>query len=130
MLEPGKTKKKPEEKNKTLTILLLKGPYVSEYADLAAITALKARKKGYKVNMFLYLDGAWLPHIKRFKEFSNPGDWLKRAIRKGVVVKACHRCSEARDLTEDDIIKGVEISGLYGLVDMLAESDQVLTFTG
>ena len=61
-----------EEKNKTLTILLLKGPYVSEYADPAAITALKARKKGYKVNLFLYLDGAWLPHIKTFKDFSNP----------------------------------------------------------
>lgn len=120
----------PEKKQKVLTILLLKGPYVSEYAELAAITALKAKKKGYKVNMFLYLDGAWLPHVKTFKEFSNPGDWLRRAIRKGVVVKACERCSMARDLTEDDIMEGVEISGLYGLIDMLAESDQVLTFTG
>ena len=117
-------------KGKTLTILLLRGPYISEYADIASILAFTARKKGYKVNVFLYLDGAWLQHIKGFKEFSNPGDWLKRAIRKGAVVRACERCSSARDLTPDDIMKGIEQSGLYSFVDMLAESDRVLTFTG
>ncbi len=123
-------KKKKKDMGKTLTILLLRGPYISEYADLAANMALKARKMGYKVNMFLYLDGAWLPHVKTEKEYSNAGEWLRWAIKKGVTVKACHRCSEARDLTEDDIIPGVEISGLYGFLDMLAESDKVITFTG
>ncbi|MDO9536986.1 MAG: DsrE family protein [Thermoplasmata archaeon] len=118
------------EKDKTLSILLLRGPYVSEYAEIASKLALTARKKGYKVNMFLYLDGVWLQHIKGFKDFSNPGDWLKRAVRKGVTVRACERCSSARDLTPDDTIKGIEQSGLYSFVDMLAESDRVLTFIG
>ena len=118
------------QKDKTLTILLLRGPYVSEYADIASVLALTARKKGYKVNVFLYLDGAWMQHLKGFKEFSNPGDWLKRAIRKGAVVRACERCSAARDLTKEDCIEGVEQSGLYSFVDMMAESDRVLTFTG
>jgi len=125
-----KTKSKKEEKGKTLTILLLRGPFISEYADLATNMALKARRKGYKVNMFLYLDGAWLPHVKTFKDYSNAGEWLRWAIKKGVNVKACHRCSSARDLTEDDIMEGVEIAGLYSFLDMLAESDRVLTFTG
>ena len=128
MLEDKSAKK--IEKDKTLSILLLRGPYVSEYAEIASKLALTARKKGYKVNMFLYLDGAWLQHIKEFKDFSNPGDWLKRAMRKGATVRACQRCSSARDLTEDDTIKGIEQSGLYGFVDMLAESDRVLTFIG
>ncbi|MCK5397310.1 MAG: DsrE family protein, partial [Thermoplasmata archaeon] len=101
-----------------------------EYAEIASKLALTARKKGYKVNMFLYLDAAWLQHIKEFKSFSNPGDWIKRAMRKGAVVKSCQRCSEARDLTPDDTIKGIEQSGLYSFVDMLAESDRVLTFIG
>ena len=130
MLEGKPEKNKNTDKDKTLSILLLRGPYVSEYADLASIIALTARKKGYKVNMFLYLDGAWLQHIKEFKDFSNPGDWLKRAVRKGVTVKACKRCSSARDISEDNIIKGIEQAGLYCFVDMLAESDRVLTFTG
>ncbi len=129
-VKKDRPKKKKKDKGKTLTILLLRGPYISEYADLATNVALKARKMGYRVNLFLYLDGAWLGHIKTEKEYSNAGEWLRWAIKKGVNVKACHRCSEARDLNEDDIIPGVEISGLYGFLDMLAESDKVLTFTG
>jgi len=129
-LTAKKSKKKKEEKGKTLTILLLRGPYISEYADLAANMALKAKKMGYKVNMFLYLDGTWLSHVKTDKEYSNAGEWLRWAIKKGVNVKSCHRCSEARDLNEDDILPGVEISGLYGFLDMLAESDKVITFMG
>ena len=86
MLDEKPVKAKKIEKDKTLSILLLRGPYVSEYAEIAAKLALTARKKGYKTNMFLYLDAAWLQHIKEFKEFSNPGDWLKRAMRKGVSI--------------------------------------------
>ena len=126
----NKEKKKWVEKDKVLTILLLRGPYISEYADLATNLALKARRRGYKVNMFLYLDGAWLPHLKTDKDYSNPGEWLRWAIKKGAVVRACERCSDARDITEDDIIDGVKISGVYSFIDMLAESDKVITFTG
>lgn len=121
---------KKANENKVLTLLLTRGPFISEYADLAVNLALKARKKGYKVNMFLYLDGAWLPHVKTDKDYSNPGEWLKWAIKKGVTVRACERCSSARDLNEEDIQDGIKISGLYSFIDMLAESDKVLTFTG
>ena len=131
MLESdSKPSKKKKEKDKTLTILLTRGPFISEYADLAANLALKARRKGYKVNMFLYLDGTWVPHVKSDKDYSNPGEWLKWAIKKGVTVRACERCSSARDITEDDIQDGVVISGMYTFIDMLAESDKVITFTG
>jgi tRNA 2-thiouridine synthesizing protein D len=121
---------KKDNEDKVLTILLTRGPYISEYADLAVNLALKARKKGYKVNMFCYLDGAWLPHLKTDKDYSNPGEWLKWAMKKGVNVRACERCSSARDIPEDDVQEGVKISGIYSFIDMLAESDKVLTFTG
>jgi tRNA 2-thiouridine synthesizing protein D len=122
---------KAEEKNpKVLTILLIKGPYVSESADIAFKTALKAKRMGYKVNVFLYLDGTWNSHLTGDKNFNNPGDWLKRDIRKEIDVKACERCSNARDLNEENIINGIEISGSSKLIDFLIESDKVLTFGG
>ena len=119
-----------EKNSKVLTILLIKGPYVSESADIAFKTALKAKRMGYKVNLFLYLDGTWNTHLTGDKSYNNPGDWLKRVIRKEINVKACERCSNARDLNEGNIIKGVEISGSSKLIDFLMESDKVLTFGG
>jgi tRNA 2-thiouridine synthesizing protein D len=119
-----------EKSSKVLTILLIKGPYVSEAADIAFKTALKAKRMGYKVNMFLYLDGTWNTHLTGDKNFSNPGVWLKRVIRKEIDVKSCERCSSARDLSEVDIIEGVHISGSSKLIDFLMESDKVLTFGG
>ncbi len=122
------------EKNsdiKTLTIVLNRGPFISEYADMAVELAIEAKKKGYNVNLYLYLDGVWVPHVKRDKDFSNVGDRLRWAIKKGVNVKSCARCAdEARDITSEDMIEGVPLVGIYSLVDWLKESDKVVTFTG
>jgi tRNA 2-thiouridine synthesizing protein D len=116
---------------KTLTIVLNRGPFISEYADMAVELAIAAKKKGHNVNLYLYLDGVWVPHVKRDKDFSNVGDRLRWAIKKGVNVKSCARCAdEARDITPEDIIDGVPLVGIYSLVDWLKESDKVVTFTG
>ena len=123
------TSKKNGE-TKVLTIVITKGPYVSESADIALKTALKAKRKGYQVNVFLFLDGTWLSHLTSDKNFNNCGDWLKRVIRKGIVVKMCQRCSHARDLIQDNIIDGIEIPGTYEFINMIKNSDKVLTFGG
>lgn len=114
----------------TLTILLMRGPFISDSADLAVNIALEARKKGYDVNLWLYLDGVWVPHIKTEKDYSNVGEWLRWAIKKGVNVKACERCANARDVIPDDIIDGIPIVAAYDLISFLNESDRVITFTG
>jgi tRNA 2-thiouridine synthesizing protein D len=119
-----------EKQTKTLTILLTKGPYVSEAADMALKTALEAKKKGYVVNVFLYLDGTWVAHLVKDKEFNNPGDWLKRVIRKNINVAVCERCSLARDLRNENTIEGAEISGTYKCIDFYNASDKVLSFGG
>ena len=119
-----------DDKRKVLTIVITKGPYVSESADIALKTALKAKKKGYLVNVFLFLDGVWVSHLKGYKNFNNSGDWLKRVIRKGIAVKMCQRCSNARDLKMENIIEGIEIPGSYDFIDMIKNSDKVLTFGG
>ncbi len=122
------------EKNtsaKTLTIVLNRGPFISEYADIAVELAIAAKKKGHNVNLYLYLDGVWVPHVKKDKDFSNVGERLRWALKKGVNVKSCSRCAdEARDITEDDMIEDIPLVGIYSLIDWLKESDKVVTFTG
>jgi len=115
---------------KTLTILLNRGPFVSEYADLALRLALKAREKGYDVNLYLYVDGVWVPHVKEDKPYPNPGEKLRRALEKGVRVKVCNRCAEARDVVAGDIVGDIPLVGLFEFTEWLRESDKVLTFTG
>jgi sulfur relay (sulfurtransferase) complex TusBCD TusD component (DsrE family) len=115
---------------KTLTVLLMRGPFISEHADLAVNFALEAKKKGYNVNLWLYLDGVWVPHVKTEKDYSNVGEWLRWALQKGVNVKACERCANARDVVPEDIIDGIPIVAAYDLLNFLKESDKVVTFTG
>jgi len=115
---------------RTLTILLTRGPYVSEAADMAMKTALAARRRGYDVNIFLYLDGAWVSHIVGEKDYNNPGEWLRSAIKRGARVDQCERCTEARDLHQGDINEGIDISGSFRFIDMVSASDRVLTFGG
>lgn len=116
--------------NKTLTVLLTQGPYTTEAADMALQTAITAKRMGYTVNLFLYLDGVWNSHITQDKTYNNPGVWIRRALRKGINITACERCSEARDLTEEMIIEEVKITGFYPFITLLQQSDKVLTFGG
>ena len=113
---------------KTLTILLNRGPYISESADLALKIALKAREKGHEVNLYLYVDGVWAPHIKTEQPHDDVGQLLREALDRGVNVKSCARCAEARDAT--DIIEGIPLVGLFDLMHWVKASDKVLTFTG
>ena len=115
---------------KKLTIMLFKGPYVSESADLALKTALRAKRMGYDVHIFLYLDGAWNSHIVNEKQYNNPGEWIRSVLHRGISVTACERCSDARDLTKENMIDGVMITGSYPFMDLLMESDKVLSFGG
>ena len=115
---------------KVLTILLTKGPYTSEAADMALKTALAARRKKYEVNLFIYLDGAWNTHITSEKDYNNPGEWLRSAVKRGVNIGVCERCSEARDLNEGNMVEGVPITGSFAFMDMINRSDRVITFGG
>jgi tRNA 2-thiouridine synthesizing protein D len=119
-----------DDDQKVLTILLTKGPYTSEAADMALKTALAARRKGYKVNLFIYLDGAWNTHITSEKDYNNPGEWLRSVVKRGVNIGVCERCSEARDLNEGNMVDGIPITGSFWFMDKVNRSDRVLTFGG
>ncbi len=88
---------------KTLTLLLLKGPYASQQAEYACKVAEKAIELGYNVNMFLYGDGVHAAMKGQApKKFMNIGEYLTSLARKGVSIISCERCSRARGYVEGE----------------------------
>jgi sulfur relay (sulfurtransferase) complex TusBCD TusD component (DsrE family) len=121
---------KPEGPKKTLTIIVMRGPYVSQAPELAVHAAIEAKRLGYKVNLFLYLDGVFCSHLTKDKEYHNPGEWLHWCVAKGINVAMCSRCTGARDLEASCVIPGIRFGSVWEeLTHMIHESDKVLTFT-
>jgi tRNA 2-thiouridine synthesizing protein D len=120
---------------KTLTIILTDGPYISEYAEMAYKIA-KAALKQHQVNIFLYLDAV---HMAKFGQnpslFANIGELLQELVESGAVVRACSRCAAARGYLPQkdgsclDYYKGIKITSIYDLAEMLGKSDRVITLS-
>ena len=53
---------------------------------------------------------------------------LKEIIAKGVKVKICSSCADARGLKNIPLIEGTEISTMAELTDWVVDSDKVVTF--
>jgi uncharacterized protein involved in oxidation of intracellular sulfur len=53
---------------------------------------------------------------------------LKLAISKGMSVKLCTTCSDARGVKASSLIEGASFSGMTELANLVAASDKVLTF--
>lgn len=121
---------------KTLTIILTDGPYISEYAEMAAKVA-RAALKEHRVNIFLYLDAVHIPKAGQSPSiFKNAGELFRDLAAEGVVIRACSRCAAARGYQlEDggvckDYYPGIVIGSLYDLAEMLKCSDRVMALTG
>lgn len=116
-----------------LTIILTDGPYISQYAEMAGKMAKAAKAKAHRVNIFLYLDAVAIPKAGQNPAFfANVGELFAELVRLGVVVEACPRCATARGYApegkkSDDYVKGIKITSLYRLAEMLEESDRVVT---
>ncbi|MFH1328331.1 MAG: DsrE family protein [Candidatus Bathyarchaeota archaeon] len=119
---------------KTLTLILLRGPYSDELPYTAFRIAQKAHEKGYQVNVFAYLDGTYITHHKQFtKELPNVGELWSDIIKRGqfnpkLSYIACIRCTNARGIT-DEMANGVIIGGLYDALRWIRESDKTIALT-
>jgi tRNA 2-thiouridine synthesizing protein D len=120
---------------KTLTLILTDGPYISEYAEMAYKIARSALKE-HQVNIFLYLDAVHIPKIGQNPSlFANVGGLFQELAERGAVVRACSRCAAARGyLPEEDGVcpdyyKGIKITSIYDLAEMLSKSDKVITLS-
>ena len=120
---------------KTLTIILTDGPYISEYAEMAAKMAAAALKQN-RVNIFLYLDAVHIPKAGQSPSiFKNAGELFQDLAADGAVIRACSRCAAARGyLPEEggvckDYYPGIVIGSLYDLAEMLKCSDRVIALS-
>jgi tRNA 2-thiouridine synthesizing protein D len=118
-----------------LTIILTDGPYISEYAEMAYKIA-KAALKQHQVNIFLYLDAVHMPKLGQNSSlFANIGELFQELAQSGAVVRACSRCAAARGYLPQengscqDYYKGIKITSIYDLAEMLGKSDRVITLS-
>ncbi len=130
-----------EIKKKTLGLMLFSEPYGNQDAANMCRLADKALDMGYNVDIFLYGDAVYAQLINQaLKLLFNVGEALTKLSEKGAVIKSCHRCSMARgfnvgefDKDQDKFpseitIKDVKIYSLYGFINMLKNSDKIITF--
>jgi len=122
----------PHEKaspGKFLVIVLLDGPYISQYADIGYNIAITALNLGYGVKIFLYMDGVHLPRKDQDPHsLPNISLALEELIKKGCQIKACIRCATARGyLDESQYLEGVEITSVYDLAEWMDEDSKVIT---
>lgn len=115
-----------------LTLILNEAPHGDEkvWNALRVVRALTSAKIGMKVNIYLLGDAVNLAK----KGQRTPGGYynlekmLKELAEQGVEVMACSMCLDARGLTEEDLIEGVEPGSTMLLAWWVKESQGVLSF--
>jgi sulfur relay (sulfurtransferase) complex TusBCD TusD component (DsrE family) len=125
-----------------LALLLTSTPYGSQYADHMCWVALRAREKGYAVEILLYgrevLSQIGLnPPEGRFPF----GATIAELIKKGAKVYGCDGWSSASVFGPErgpngeyshsqDIMEGIKMVPMSKLVEVMARADRVLSFGG
>jgi uncharacterized protein involved in oxidation of intracellular sulfur len=113
-------------------IIVNDAPYGTEKAYNALRMAMTLQKEHpkFQVLIFLLADsvGCAIPNQKTPSGYYNIERMLTSVIKKGAKVKACGGCSEARGISELDLIEGVEISNMKEFSNWVVEADKVLTF--
>lgn len=116
----------------TFVIVLLDGPYISEYADIGYNLAKSALENNYNVKIFLYMDGAHIP-VKNQDPRALPisSVLFEELIKKGCEIRACIRCAAARGyIDKSQYINGIEVTSVYDLAEWLKKTDKVITLGG
>lgn len=113
-------------------IIINDAPYGTEKAYNALRLALTLSKEheSASVRIFLMADAVTcaLPGQKTPDGYYNIERMLKGLCNKGVQVKACGTCADARGLRPLALIEGVELSTMSQLAQWVAEADKVVTF--
>lgn len=115
-----------------ITLILNEAPYGDEkvWNALRLTRALTSSKIGMKVNIYLLGDAVNLAKKgQRTPEgYYNLEKMLRELVGQGVEVMACSMCLDARGLTEEDLIEGVEPGSTMLLAWWVKESQGVLSF--
>lgn len=115
-----------------ILIIINDAPYGTEKAYNALRLAMSIQKESpeTEVSIFLMADavGCGLPNQNTPQGYYNIERMLKSVILKGSRVKACGGCMDARGLTQEMLIDGVEKSNMKELTEYTLTADKVITF--
>ncbi len=112
------------------TIIVNDPPYGSEKPWNAFRLASTAISQGIDVRLFLMGDSvASAKTGQRTPDgFYNMEKMLRAMLNKGVVVKACGTCINARGLDISELVEGMERGSTKTLVEWIQDSDKVISF--
>jgi len=115
---------------KTVTIVINEAAYGKEGAWNALRLAMAMMVKEMKVNIFLLEDGVTVAKKgQRPPEgYYNLEKMLAELVRNDTKVRACSTCLQARGLSQNDLVPGLEAGKLLDLVQWVKESKSVLSF--
>lgn len=115
-----------------LTIILNGAPYGDEkvWNALRLARALTSATMKMKVNIFLLGDAVNTARRgQRTPEgYYNLEKMLRELVKHGVEVIACGTCVNARGLTEENLVEGVQVGTMMHLARWVRESQKVMSF--
>ena len=119
--------------SRQLIIKLTCGVETPEKLSQAFTIAATAVASGARVSLWLTGESAWLAVPGRAEEFSLPHAARLADLRDAVLadgaLTVCSQCAARRDLTEADLLPGVQIRGAAAFVEeVLQESAQALVY--
>jgi len=118
---------------RSLVIKVTAGKDDPERCNQAFTVAAAAVASGVPVSLWLTGESAWFALPGRAEDFSLPhaaplADLLAGVIAAGTVT-VCTQCAARRNITPEDLIKGIRISGAATFVaEIMTENAQALVY--
>jgi len=114
----------------TVTMIINEAAYGKERAWNALRLAMALMTKSVKVNIFLLEDGVTVAKKSQRppEGYYNLEKMLTEIIQSGAKVLACGTCLQARGLSQNDLVSGVEVGKMLDLAECIKESKSVLSF--
>ena len=114
-----------------LTIIVNDPPYGSEKPwNAMRLASTASTELGMKVRLFLMGDS--VSAAKRGQRtpegFYNMEKMLQALIQRGVELKVCGTCINARGLDPSELVEGVEKGSMKMLAEWVKDSDRVVSF--
>jgi sulfur relay (sulfurtransferase) complex TusBCD TusD component (DsrE family) len=102
-----------EENQKSLGLLFFSGPHQSQSPETACKLATAALDKGYKVQIFLYMDAAncVLENQKEIEGIFHIGKSFEKLVERGALVRVCNLCLAVRGTAKSMMKRKSEAGG-------------------
>lgn len=115
-----------------VTIIIDSAPYGVErpWNALRLALALTSASGNSNVNVFLLGDGVSIAKKGQSppQGYYNLEKMVSELVGKGGVVRACGTCLKSRGLSKEDLVEGVEVGPMTGLVEWVKDGRAVLSF--